>query len=185
MPATAALLVDAPAAPRTAVAARPAGARIRRYPVPLAAPPLVGEPGAVVSVLTHLSPDQGVLELQLEHRHRGGERPEPPEVGGWARDYLVVLLEVLSGHRPPQQLLRWSAADVYADVQRRAVLAARVRGGAAGPGPRPQVLRVLTCPVADAVEVSAVVRTGERVRALALRVERRHERWRVTALEVG
>ncbi|MCI2237896.1 Rv3235 family protein [Paenibacillus sp. TRM 82003] len=96
-----------------------------------------------------------------------------------------MLLEVLSGHRPPQQLLRWSAADVYADVQRRAVLSARLRGTAT-PGPRPQVLRVLPCPVGSgAVEVGAVVRAGDRVRALALRLERRHDRWRVTALEVG
>ncbi|WP_432506041.1 Rv3235 family protein [Kineococcus arenarius] len=181
MPATAALLVDSPAP------TRPAAPRIRRYPVPLAAPPLAGEPGAVPSVLTHLSPDQGVLELDLPRRHPRSPAPvDLPEVGGWTRGYLVVLLEVLSGHRPPQQLLRWSAADVYTDVQRRAVLAARLRGGAAGAGPRPQVLRVLPCGLGDgAVEVSAVVRVGERVRALALRVERRHERWRVTALEVG
>ena len=178
MLATAVLLVDDP----TATPVRSA-ARLRRYPVPLAAPPLVGEPGAVTSVLTHLSPDQGVLELDLPRR---GPRAELPEVGGWTRGYLVVLLEVLSGHRPPQQLLRWSAADVYADVQRRAVLGARLRGGRAAPGPRPHVLRVLPCALdAGTVEVGAVVRCGERVRALALRVERRHERWRVTALEVG
>ncbi|WP_432482154.1 Rv3235 family protein [Kineococcus esterisolvens] len=183
MPATAALLVDEP----TAAPVRPAAPRLRRYPVPVAAPPLVGEPGAVVSVLTHLSPDQGVLELELPQRPRAAAAaPDLPEVGGWTRGYLVVLLEVLSGHRPPQQLLRWSSADVYTDVQRRAVLSARLRGAAAGPGPRPRVLRVLPCALDDGtVEVSAVVRAGDRVRALALRVERRHERWRVTALEVG
>ncbi|WP_337063477.1 Rv3235 family protein [Kineococcus sp. G2] len=179
MPASAALLADAP------VLTRPApSSRLRRYPVPPAAPPLVGEPGAVASVLTHLSPDQGVLELDLPRRRAARASADLPEVGGWTRDYLVVLLEVLSGHRPPQQLLRWSAADVYTDVQRRAVLSARLRGTA--PGPRPRVLRVLPCPVGEgAVEVGAVVRSGDRVRALALRVERRHDRWRVTALEVG
>ncbi|MGI4895406.1 MAG: Rv3235 family protein [Janthinobacterium lividum] len=172
MPATAALLTDA----------RP---RLRLHPVPLAAPPLVGEPGAVTSVLTHLDPGQGVFALDLPQRRLPPPR-ELPEVSAWSRRYLVVLLEVLSGHRPPQQLLRWSATDIYSAVLRRSALQARLRARTGTLGHAPRVTSLRVCSPADGVvEVSAVVRDGDRVRAHALRVEGREGRWRVTALELG
>ena len=163
--------------------------RLRRYPVPHAVPPLVGGHDGPEEVLSHLSPDQGVLELQLVDR-RLLPPAELPEVTAWTRRYLVALLEVLSGHRPPQQLLRWSAPDVYAGLQRRAAVQARLRARTrrpAGPATRVQSLRA-SSPTDGVVEASAVLRDGERVRAGALRVERcsdrSGERWRVTAVEM-
>lgn len=193
MPATAALLDDLDVRPRLRPPGRTEGSsrgsqgpRLRLCPVPLAAPPLVGEPGAVTDVLTHLAPGQGVLALDLPDRWRRRDGEGLPEVTDWSRRYLVVLLEVLSGHRPPQQLLRWSTADIYSGVQRRAALQARLRARTGVAGHAPRVQSVRTCsPTTGVVEVSAVVRDGDRVRANALRVEGREGRWRVTALELG
>lgn len=165
--------------------------RVRRRPVPHAVPPLVGQPGAVTSVFHHLSPDQGVLDLVLtDDGRRVPSAPTAPlpEIRAWSQRYIVVLLEVLEGRRPVQQLLRWSTPEIYAAVQRRAVLAARMRSRRpARPGARaPRVLSVHTCCPADrVVEVSAVVHDGEKVRAHALRVEGAPDRWRVTAMDLG
>ena len=94
----------------------------RRSPLPYGLPPYVDDQdvfGPEVAGLTHLSPDQGVLELELVDPRM---RPpaELPEVTAWTTRYLVTLLEVFTGQRPTQQLLRWSSADIYAGVQRRA-----------------------------------------------------------------
>ncbi|WP_380170593.1 Rv3235 family protein [Kineococcus sp. DHX-1] len=147
--------------------------------------------GAEGPVLTHLSPDQGVLELELQDL-RLLPPAELPEVTGWTKRYLVTLLEVLSGQRPTQQLLRWSSADIYSGVQRKAAVQARlrsrVRPAARGAVRAPHVssLRV-SFPFDGIAEVSAVLRDGDRVKAAALRVERctdrSGDRWRVTALE--
>nr|WP_281373196.1 Rv3235 family protein [Kineococcus aurantiacus] len=117
---------------------------------------------------------------------------ELPEVTLWTRRYLVTLLEVLTGLRPPQQLLRWSSADIYTGVQRRAALQARLRArtraGTAVRAAHVTTLRV-SFPGDGVAEVGAVLRDTDRVRAAALRVERctdrSGERWRVTALELG
>lgn len=183
------------AAPEAALLAAPARTLtvpgIRRRPVPHAVPPLVGEPGAVTSVFHHLSPDQGVLDLVLtDDGRRVPTAPTAPlpEIRAWSTRYVVVLQEVLEGRRPVQQLLRWSTPEIYVAVQRRAVLAARLRARRPRrPGARaPRVLTVHTCcPAERVVEVSAVVHDGEKVRAYALRVEGAPDRWRVSALELG
>lgn len=164
-----------------------------RVPLPYGLPPYLHEQEDVFGpegpVLNHISPDQGVLELVLVDP-RSLPPAELPEVTAWTRRYLVVLLEVLTGQRPTQQLLRWSAADIYAGVQRRAGLQARLRartGRTVRPA-RVVSLRV-SFPCDGVAEVGAVLRESDRVRAVALRVERctdrSGERWRVTALELG
>ncbi|MEZ5096660.1 MAG: Rv3235 family protein [Nocardioides sp.] len=94
------------------------------------------------------------------------------------------------GDRPVSQVLRWTSAEVYADLARRAVLVARAGGRPpglgrmAGPAVRPQVAGVRTSVVAaEAVEVSVHVRHGARSRAIAARLEVRGGRWQCVALE--
>jgi Family of unknown function (DUF6459) len=164
-----------------------------RVPLPHGLPPYVDERedafGPEGPVLTHLDPGQGVLDLALVDP-RLLPPAELPEITAWTRRYLVVLLEVLPGQRPVQQLLRWSSPDVYAAVQRRAALRARLRsrtGRTVRPA-RVVSLRV-SFPHEGIAEIGGVLQDGDRVRAVALRVERSTdrsgERWRVTALEIG
>ncbi|WP_298804356.1 Rv3235 family protein [uncultured Pseudokineococcus sp.] len=103
-----------------------------------------------------------------------------------------AVVEVLSGHRPAAQLVRWTTLEVHEGLVRRAALAARLRRPRPGaPGParsgRPAVVRrVRVCrPAEGVVEASAVVVDGDRVRAVALRLEGWDRRWRATAVEVG
>ena len=173
----------------------PAG-RLRRAPVPVCEPPFAGEPGAVTSSQPHVGPGQGVLPLSLGGPRRGAldesfAAPQPtassslPAAQDWCRRYVQVLLEVLAGQRPATQLLRWSSTDVYASLQKRAALSARLRRGAS-PARPPAVLSVRASSPRDGVsEASAVVVDSGRVRAIALRLEGWDGRWRVTALETA
>lgn len=117
--------------------------------------------------------------------------PDPREVAGAV---VQAVVEVLAGTRPAGQLVRWLSADVYAALQRRAALAARLRRPPTSalarqePAPvRRAVVRSVhtTEPVPGVVEASAVVVDRGRVRAVALRLEGLDGRWRATALEMG
>jgi len=141
---------------------------------------------------------QGTLALELEHLPLepttpelrvlpGDGSPEHRAVQVWAARFAHATVEALGGDRPVSQLLRWTNARVYADLDRRV----RILGRAA-PSPqrlrvvRPQVHSVHVCHPAPAVaEVSVHVRHGHRSRALAARLERRDGRWLCVALQLG
>ena len=140
---------------------------------------------------------QGTLALDLDPRHElppaatattSGDLRLRREIDAWAQRFVQAAVEIVGGDRPASQLVRWASRDVYADLQRRALLVAR--GGAHQPGGsrvqpvRPRILSVHSCLVDRAsVESSAHVRYGHRSRAVAARFERRDERWVCTALE--
>jgi hypothetical protein len=109
------------------------------------------------------------------------------ELEAFANRFAGAVVEVIGGDRGPSQLLRWTTARVYADLQRRAALLARTT---------PQDRRVrrlrsqvrsvhVFCPSPEAAEISVHVRQGERSRAIAARIELVEDRWCCTALEFG
>ena len=109
-----------------------------------------------------------------------------PEPAAACTALVRAVVEVLGGSRPSSQLARWLTSDVYAALQRRAGLAARLRRGAAPAVHHAVVRRVRVCEPRDGVvEACAVVIDGGRVRAVALRLEGLDGRWRATAVEVG
>ncbi len=148
---------------------------------------------------------QGTLALDLSPRHA------PPELGDltgsravadvvpieaeqrgrleqWVQRFAQASVEIVGGDRPVSQLLRWTTGPVYADLHRRAVLVARAGGHQPGvrrvQPVRPHVVSVHASFVSPTVvEASARVRYGPRSRALALRFERRRDRWLCTAME--
>ena len=119
----------------------------------------------------------------------GIEEPLRRRVEGWAQRYAQAAVEIVGGHRPAAQLLRWTRPDVYADLSRRAQLVARAAGRPPGQGRprhavRPQVVSVRASFVTlDVCEVSIRVRHGERFRAVAARFETIDGRLQCTALE--
>jgi hypothetical protein len=140
---------------------------------------------------------QGTLALDL----RGGQPGPPetpeldltrqsripavddPEVRAWAARFAQAVVETLGGQRPVSQLVRWTAPDVHRDLQRRALLIRQAARGTRSPI-RPQVRSVHVCrPSAGSAEVSVHVRHGARSRALAMRLERRDDRWVCTVLQ--
>ncbi|HZI98105.1 MAG TPA: Rv3235 family protein [Actinomycetales bacterium] len=168
---------------------------LRSLPVP------VSEPHDVRTVRRQhddVPATQGSLALAFTSAAGEDDEPDPefgpqptssrdlPEPGAACTALVRAVVEVLGGTRPSSQLARWLTTDVYAALQRRAGLAARLRRGAAPSARQAVVRRVRVCEPRDGVvEACAVVIDGGRVRAVALRLEGLDGRWRATAVEVG
>jgi hypothetical protein len=123
---------------------------------------------------------------ELDHNRQSRvEHLRDAEVRGWAARFAQAVIESVTGLRPTTQLVRWTSHEVFRDLDRRAQLVRRTAGQVRRPV-RPQVRSVhVCCPSERTAEVSVHVRHGHRSRALALRLERRDDRWVCTALEFG
>jgi hypothetical protein len=111
----------------------------------------------------------------------------PPPAADAARLALSLagaLVEVVRGTRPASQLARWLAPGVLAELRERTTLAAS-RGQRVALVRPSAVRRLMANPSGPAVEVSAAVDDGIRVRAVAFRLEAHRGGWRITALEIG
>lgn len=180
----------------TAAAPRP-----RRLPVPAAEPPFDGRwPAAGVHVVAQPAV-QGTLALSFPLPSGAPARPrphlrlvqppepspsEPPHVEAWAATLALAIAEVLNGDRPVPQLLHWTSATVFAQLSRRAALAAAQAPPVRDPLHRPTLRHVrVGRPATGVAEVSTVIHQPARARPLALRLEARRGRWLCTVLEVG
>jgi hypothetical protein len=110
------------------------------------------------------------------------------ELEAWSCRFAQAAVEIVGGDRPAAQLIRWASAEVYADLNRRALLVARAGGYEAGQSRvqsiRPRVVGVRTCFLeSDIAEAGLHIRYGRRSRAVAARFERTDGRWVCTALE--
>jgi len=106
-----------------------------------------------------------------------------PDVREFGHRVAQAVIDVLAGHRPATQLLRWARPDVFEALRARAAITAISRAVMVR---RPVVRSVRTCQITTTVvEASAVVVEGDRVRGLAMRLEGLDGRWRITALVIG
>jgi hypothetical protein len=81
------------------------------------------------------------------------------------RQFAVLLTEALAGVRPVRQLRPWLSERGHAHLHRLLPLFAD--------GHRPRITRVLTTrPASDVIEMTLIVTSGPRTRALAVRLER-------------
>lgn len=132
------------------------------------------------------------------------DRTDPtglPDPRAWCARLSQAIAEVLAGARPAQQLADVASLDVLHLLERSA---GRMRGYRTGPVTRPRVRSMhLSQPTPGVAEACAVVDTGPRCRALAIRVEGfaptapgpalsypvgaspRPARWLCTALHIG
>ncbi|GHG39996.1 hypothetical protein GCM10018777_66780 [Streptomyces albogriseolus] len=123
---------------------------------------------------------------------RGGSSGTPPEHLGGAHlgvpqprptdRFAELLVAVLSGQRPVHAMLRHSAGQAYDELIRLAE-----RGPLRTRGARPVVRDIgWFVPREGAIEAFARIGAGDRLRAMAFRLERgRDLRWRCTAVELG
>lgn len=147
---------------------------------PLTAPPTI----ATSSV-------QGTLALEYERPSRVPELRMLPggrtDLDLFAQRFAHAVVEVIGGDRGPQQLLRWTNDDVYADLVRRCATLQRV----SPPDRRVRRLRAqvrsvrVYCPSPEAAELSIHVRHGHRSRAIAARLDLFRGHWCCTALQFG
>lgn len=120
-----------------------------------------------------------------------GPADENAEVRAIARSTVQAAMEVLAGIRPVQQLARRLDPRCLAALQHRASLIRRELARSPSPGlarlhQNSLVRSVRVCEVAPGIyEASAVVVDDVRARAVAVRLERSKQVWRVTELVVG
>ncbi|HEY9357245.1 MAG TPA: Rv3235 family protein [Arthrobacter sp.] len=116
---------------------------------------------------------------------------EKTEVLAIIRSTVQAAMEVLAGIRPVHQLARRLDPRCLATLQHRASLIRRELARSSSPSlarlHKNSVVRsVRLCEVAPGIyEASAVVVDDVRARAVAVRLERSKEVWRVTELVVG
>jgi hypothetical protein len=142
---------------------------------------LSGMPGAPPA------PELHVLAGERPDHPGQPEHPEHADVHAWAARFAQATVEVLGGDRPVTQLLRWTSAVVYAELDRRTRILARAAPASQRQRRvRPQLRSVhVFCPGPASAEVSVHVRHGHRSRAIAARLERRQDRWQCVALQLG
>ena len=107
--------------------------------------------------------------------------PDPVRV---VRAVVTAAVEVLAGLRPATQLGRWTTPELYDAIARRAGLARRILGEYGSVRPRVRSVD-LQLTRSGAYEACVMVEDGHRLRAAGARVEPRHGRWVLSALEVG
>lgn len=132
-----------------------------------------------------LVPDQPAAAERARVERR---REEERHIRSLARIVALACVEAELGLRPARQLSAWLDLPTYGKMVRRADLAGRIRPGraAAGAASAPRALGSRCCPAGEGIyEASATVQLPDRVRAMALRIERHRDRWKVTALELG
>ncbi len=115
---------------------------------------------------------------------------EVREICAITRSTVQAAIEVLAGTRPIIQLARRLDQRCLLALQHRACLtrreAARAPRALGRLHRNPTVRSVRACEVTpDIYEASAVVIDELRTRAVAVRLERSKQIWRVTALEIG
>ena len=146
----------------------------------MTARPAAGRAPARGSALQFLDDD----EYFARQPARRSELPDPEPL---LRNLTHCVIEVLAGARDLDQLARWVTDDVYRNLSKRVVLAARARRvkGQALQRPAFSLGTVITCEPADGV-VEAVVMVHQRARsrAVAIRLEGLDQRWRASAISV-
>ncbi len=133
------------------------------------------------TALHFLDDDDEYFGRQPSRRH---ELPEPEPL---LRNLTLCVIEVLAGARDLEQLARWVTDDVYRNLSKRVVLAARARRAKGQSPQRPafSLGRVIVCEPADGViEAVVMVHQRARSRAVAIRLEGLDQRWRASAISV-
>lgn len=178
------LVPASPATERPAPGVPPAR-RLAAVPEPVSSPPARPHPAGAPRASGQA--DTGRPASNLRTLKAVGESRE---VCAITRGTVQAAIEVLAGTRPIHQLSRRLDQRCLASLQHRAALTRRLSSGSSPTAGRlhrnPAVRSVHACEVADGIyEASAVVVDELRVRAVAVRLERSNQVWRITALEIG
>jgi hypothetical protein len=155
-------------------------------PVPAPAPPTTRPPLRLVPALPAPVPGGDDADGDIDPPWRRTPTRELPPARQWAGQLLQAVLEVLAGSRPPSQIRRFTAERVYIDLMTKASGCRSARRPTARHPGRTTVRSVhVTAPTDGVAEACAVISSGARYAAVALRLEGRNGRWQCTALRIG
>ncbi len=158
---------------------------------------LVPRPGGPREAPDHTAV-QGTLALDDHGLPEGPATTPPPcrtpdvadrALRAWSARFAQALVEVVGGHRPVVQLVRWTSREVFRDLERRTRLVqqASTTGQDTLPLRSTALAEVRSVHVSRpsplVAEVSVHVSHGRRSRAVALRLDLRQGRWVCTALD--
>jgi hypothetical protein len=137
------------------------------------------------------APMRGAAPQYLDDDEFFGRQPsrrsELPDPEPLLRSLTHCVIEVLAGARDLEQLARWVTDDVYRNLGKRVVLAARARR-VKGLVPQRTAFSVgrvvMGEPVDGVVEAVVMVHQRARSRAVAIRLEGLDERWRASVISV-
>jgi hypothetical protein len=107
-----------------------------------------------------------------------------PDPGQWGRRLLIGIIETAAGRRPLAQLTALVTPSVAHGLRAEFERATR-RGGPHWTGRATLRSVRATEPGDEIAELSATVQVGERVRAIAMRLEARQGRWCCTRMIFG
>jgi hypothetical protein len=179
----------------------PLGAGSRPPRTALCALGAASPPPSHAAPLRAVGPALGKLELPLSFGTARDERPalrlvrdcagepspalrELPDPRPVAAQFVRLLLDAVTGGRPPATLAGRASPAVYRDVARLAHRRAHEHRVGSRPV-RPAVHSIhVTEPQPDVAEVCAVIRFGPRRRAAALRFDGAEGRWLCTAVDL-
>ncbi|MDT4996979.1 MAG: hypothetical protein QOD45_1047 [Pseudonocardiales bacterium] len=167
-------------------AASPTAIRVR--PAPPREPPFDDEVGArhlhVVGPLDRPLPFQAPpphWDRPAAPVHVSARLPDPRR---WTRHLLTGIFETAAGRRPLQQLAAMLSPSVAYGLGADFEKAAQARRRHWSHAARVRSVRA-TQPADGVAEICATIQVGDRVRAVALRVEEHRGRWRCTRLQLG
>jgi hypothetical protein len=105
-----------------------------------------------------------------------------PDLTAFARRLVIGIIEIATGRRSAAQLSQHTAPAVQAGLAKDAGRIDRL-----GTAQRPATLHSLhfSEPADGVAEVAAIVRVGQRFRAIAMRLEGLDGRWRCVRLQIG
>ncbi len=174
---------EVPAARATRPAGAVQGTLALAFVLPTGLPAVPAPPPGLRLVAAPEPAEALSLQDETEFGPQPTSRSALPDPRPWAGRFLQALLEVLAGDRPLGQLVRWTSHDVFGQVAAMTADVSRPRPGATA---REVVRSVHVDEPDDGVaEVAALVRSGVRARAVALRMEGLDGRWQCTAVELG
>lgn len=145
--------------------------------------PSAGRPQATALRLVPAVAEPDADEFFTPQRTARADLPDPT---AWTRGFAQAVVEVLAGHRVAAQLVGSTTMSVYAGIEAVVTRSAHRPTAARRNVVRPVVRSVHVSEPTDGIaEACAVVDTGSRRRAVAMRLEGVDGRWTCTALQCG
>jgi hypothetical protein len=144
---------------------------IRQIPIPLPDPPFdPADDTVAIDPLELISPIPEASPWSTPSASGATHFDEQYSAGPWPSQFAQALAETLAGTRPQSQLAPWTTIQARRRIRRLSPVLTTASQPATS---QPRLKRVIITSPADGVlEMTVVIALGQRVRALAVRLER-------------
>jgi hypothetical protein len=127
------------------------------------------------SAKLYLVPSTFGEELELDEMPTPTSATELPELHAWTMKFIVSVVEIWAGRRQPAQLISWCHRVIYMELLRNS-------------GSQKEIGKIKSIhqsePLDGICESTALIRYGDRLRAVVIRFEGVDGRWLCTALKM-